>query len=133
MEITTKQKITQGSAITLAILAIILQVPDLIHSNNVYVCLDTKIALECDSLSKINDEGIQTRCYYTNSEEPEKNSYKICKTGWLKYEKPIEYPKNNSISEIKNPIYLVCEKTNDLISECQVIDENETIYKIQTN
>jgi hypothetical protein len=43
-----------------------------------YYCEDTKLFLTCDSLSKVNDNDIQTRCYIYG----EVLSYKICKSGW---------------------------------------------------
>ena len=71
---TLTSKITNGSAIALAILAIVIS-SGMIGQTDIYACQDTQIAMHCDSLSKINTEGTQTRCYYF-SEELNKTSYK---------------------------------------------------------
>lgn len=48
---------------------------------NLYQCED--IVGLCFKLSKVNDAGLQTRCYY-NESAPTK--YKNCKDGWVKSE-----------------------------------------------
>lgn len=119
-----KSKIASGTALTLAVLAIVLNLaPNLITSENAYVCLDPQIAMECDRTSKPNAEGIVTRCYFY-SEELERETYKICNTGWVKLEK-IEY--SNILTEEGK----LCKvyKENNLIKECQT-DTNETYIYI---
>lgn len=49
-----------------------------------FYCSHTEIVGMCFKLSKINADGIQTRCYY-NESSPRR--YKYCKTGWQKYSK----------------------------------------------
>ena len=52
---------------------------------NLYACYannETVVGL-CFKLSAVNEEGLQTRCYY-NESSPRK--YKICNTGWKPYE-----------------------------------------------
>ncbi len=121
-------KINGGLAI-LIILAAIASV-GLNPTDNIYYGTDglevTCQPIECFKLSKVNDYGISRNCYY-NEDEPRR--YKICPDGWIKFE-------NIQAEEIKinlskgEQIYLVCTKTNELISECQVIDKNQTLFKI---
>ncbi len=73
-----KDKITSGAIGILAIAAIIMGA-NLLGQENVYVCEERQLAMICDSLSKINAEGIQTRCYFNDT-------YKICNEGWIKFE-----------------------------------------------
>ena len=123
METTTKLSIGSGAAGILAVIAIVMNF-GLIGEENVYVCLDNERAMQCPKgLSNVNADGIQTRCKFF-SEELNRSTYKICKTGWIPYE-PTKKPKLTG-----EKIYLVCQKTNDLISECSIIDSNETIFKI---
>ena len=51
-------------------------------ADNIYSCDTESIDdMYCFKLSKINDDGAQTRCYY-NKEAPTK--YKMCGVGWEK-------------------------------------------------
>ena len=50
----------------------------------VYLCEDTQIVGMCFKLSKVNDFGLQTRCYYNESAP---TRYKTCKTGWIEFDK----------------------------------------------
>jgi hypothetical protein len=122
---TLATKITTGGATLLAIIAIVMS-SGLIGEDNVFVCLDTEIAMKCDKLSSVNSDGIQTRCYFFDEIE-NKTRYKNCKTGWLPYipekEKDINFTKLDRV-------YLLCEKNNQLVSMCQIIDSNETIYQV---
>jgi len=125
------EKITSGSAILLAILAIVMS-GGLIGQDNVYACLDTEMAMQCDKLSAINADGQQTRCYYSEQIQlaekiEEKTRYKICKTGWLPYVP--DKKEDINFTELKH-VYLLCEKNNELVSLCQVVDQNETIFKV---
>ena len=122
METNTKLGIGSGAAGILVVIAIVMN-SGLIGEENVYACLDNELAMKCDKLSAVNADGFQTRCYYF-SEELDRSSYKICKTGWIPYE-PTKKPKLTG-----EKIYLVCQKTNDLISECSIIDSNETIFRV---
>ena len=53
------------------------------QEDNAYFCEDENSVGLCWKLSKINDAGLQTRCYY-NESNPTKYNY--CKTGWVVYE-----------------------------------------------
>ena len=77
----TKTKITSGAIGILTILSLVLGA-NLINQDNVFVCLEKEIAMVCNSLSKVNANGFQTRCYY-------EETYKICNSGWVKFEKPV--------------------------------------------
>jgi len=121
----TTTKITNGSAILLAILAIIMS-GGFMGQEDIYVCLDNSMAMQCDKLSKVNSDGIQTRCYFF-SEELNKTKYKNCKTGWLPYTPEKEAEQLNFTQE---HVYLFCEKSNELVSMCQVVDGNETIFQV---
>ena len=121
METTTK--ITTGSAIILAIIAIVMS-SGLIGQDNIYACLDPEIAMQCDSLSKINAEGLITRCYY-NSPELNRTTYKNCKTGWLEYT-PQEQVIKKDLGNMSRCLVI---KGNDLVKEC-VVEGNKTEFYI---
>ena len=109
MENKTITKITSGASAILLIVVLVMGA-NLLGQENVYVCLDREIAMVCDKLSAANVEDIQTRCYF-------KDTYKICKTGWIKFEKqkPI---KLNETSDIHD---LTCDD-GELIKECRAKD-----------
>jgi len=46
-------------------------------TENVYFCDYLNLELECESLSRVNEDKIQTRCYFDDT-------YKICLDGWYK-------------------------------------------------
>ncbi len=104
----TKTKITRGAVGILLIVSIVLNA-GLIGQENVYACLDREIAMVCDKLSKINDAGIQTRCYYENQN---KTTYKTCSSGWVKFEKKDNVQLN--ISDVKD---YACDDSK-FIKEC---------------
>ena len=53
------------------------------HISYLHYCKGLSSYFECDSLSKTNSKGTQTRCYiYSN--EINRSTYKICKAGWKK-------------------------------------------------
>ncbi len=118
------QTIINGAGGLFIIVAIVMA-SGLLGQENVFVCEDREIAMQCESLGKYYDLP-NGKCNYFD-EELNKTRYKTCKSGWIKYEPTKEVKLNISKGE---KIYLVCEKTNDLIRECQVIDQNQTIYKI---
>lgn len=119
METTTK--ITAGAGAILTILAVVM-LAGLLNQENVYVCLDNELAMSCsEGLSKINADGLQTRCKYF-SETLNRSTYKNCKSGWLKYEPTIT--KNNSIDNLDWELCKVI-RGNSLIKEC-VTENNET-------
>ena len=76
-----KDKITTSAIGILAVLSLVLGA-GLLGQENVYVCEERQSAMICDSLSKVNAEGIQTRCYFNDT-------YKICKEGWIKFEQEV--------------------------------------------
>lgn len=117
---------TGGTAIIALMLAIIANYPNLIDSTDAYVCLEPQLAMECDKTSTLSAKtGLITRCYFNDGT---KNTYKLCKTGWVKWDS--SYAKKETIELSKDPIYLVCERENKFIKECQIIDENRTIFKV---
>jgi len=122
---TLTSKITTGGALLLAIVAIVMNA-GLIGQEDIYICQAREIAMHCDSLSKVNSDGFQTRCYYQDEIE-NKTRYRNCKTGWLSYT-----PESKKLTNLTNStrVYLICEKQNNLISLCQIINSNETIYKL---
>lgn len=118
----TNTQITIGGVALLAIVAIVLN-SGLIGQESVYACLDTELAMVCDSLSAVNVEGFQTRCYFNDGI---KDTYKVCNSGWLPYT-----PKKPSVNFTDlDHVYLLCEKNNELVSLCQIIDQNETLFKV---
>ena len=123
----TTTKITSGGTALLAIIAIVMS-SGLIGEENVYACADPEIAMKCDSLSAVNQDGFQTRCYYDDEIE-DRTRYKNCRTGWLPYIPEKEISRDMNFTKLDR-IYLLCEKNNDLVSMCQIIDSNETIYQI---
>ena len=128
VELTTTQKITSGAIGLLSILAIVMS-SGLIGQENVYACEDLNLAIKCDSLSSVNKEGLQTRCYYF-SKELERDTYKTCNTGWLKY---IPEIKTDIKSETNITDAEICRviNQNQLIKEC-INDRNETyLYMIR--
>jgi len=121
METTTK---IITSVTLLAMLTIILTVPGLVDKENVHVCLEPEMAMQCDSLSKINAEGLITRCYY-NSPELNRTTYKNCKTGWLEYT-PQEQVIKKDLGNMSRCLVI---KGNDLVKEC-VVEGNKTEFYI---
>jgi len=119
----TKIVITTLAALTL--LSLVLN-SGLIGQENVYACMSTEVAMQCDKLSAVNDDGFQTRCYYTD--ELEKTRYKNCKTGWLPYTPTKEVAKTDIST--KDRVYLLCDKANELVSSCQIVDTNDTVIRI---
>ena len=88
------------------------------YGDNIYYCGERELALQCDKLSKLSD-GVQTRCYFYD-EEKEKDTYKVCSGGWVKFE--------NQVLKNKDKIY-ICEKKNKLIQKC-VSEEKTQIIKV---
>jgi len=86
--------------------------------------------MTCDKLSSPNKLGISSRCYFF-SEDLNRTTYKSCKDGWIPFEKPDQDVKNVTFGD--ESIFLVCEKENKLINNCQVLERNETITKVELN
>ena len=122
--------ISSGAAI-LAIAAIVMSFPALVNQENVYACVDTQIAMHCDKLSSPNEDGLQTRCYFF-SEKLNRTSYKVCSSGWLKYEPQIESEKTIDTSNMEQ-IYLQCvrDKQSSIINRCQIIGKNDTMIVLE--
>ncbi len=55
----------------------------IMEEDTAYYCEDSNLVGLCFKLSKVNDAGISTRCYYNESAP---TRYKNCKTGWISYE-----------------------------------------------
>lgn len=114
MELSTK--ITTGALSILSIVAIVFGA-GLIGQDDVYTCGD--IAMKCDKLSAVNDLGFQTRCYFF-SEELNRSTYKVCKTGWNKFE--------NNYEQIDSSLDLVCDDKK-FIKEC--VSDDKLIIRVK--
>ena len=55
-----------------------IQIEDLKEITNIYGCDSPAVKYNCNTLSKINAQGISTRCYIYGEEL----SYRVCRTGW---------------------------------------------------
>jgi len=80
METKEKIQLTVGIFILIAAVGTTYYIAE---GDKAFYCEDSNLVGLCFKLSKINDAGLQTRCYY-NSSAPTR--YKICKTGWISYE-----------------------------------------------
>lgn len=119
-----KTTIAISGSLTVAIVALILALnPLLINSDKTYVCLEPKMVMECSKVSNVNKDGLITRCYYIP--EGEKETYKTCLTGWVKYEKII-----GDIQLINNDTYFICDNTQGLIKECSELNGTRTLLKV---
>ena len=110
MEPITKYKTGIGA---LSIMALILAAGLIgqISDGNVYYCADREIVMVCDKLSKVNDDGLQTRCYF---EEEERTRYKNCGGGWdiVVNEAPINQLDNEDYVCGENKLITECENSN---------------------
>ena len=86
MEVT--KKLTMGTIITL--LLAVSGTYFLSQDDNAYYCEDRDMVMVCEKLSKINDFGVQTRCYY-------EETYKTCSSGWEKIEIGQELTKEEKV------------------------------------
>ena len=86
--------------------------------DKVYYCGERQIAFQCNDLSKINADGLQTRCYFT---EGKKETFKTCNDGWIKFE-------NQDIVQ-RNDLIFLCEKKTELIQEC-ISDKEQELIKV---
>ena len=96
-------------------------------SDQVYTCEVRGEMSYCFKLSAINDDGMQTRCYYNESSS---RRYYRCDSGWelFNIDGVVNIPSNEGNGE--TPYY--CSKVNDLIKECRSYDgDNLTIYRIK--
>ncbi len=115
MEEQTKTTIATATTITFLVASIVLGA-NLIGQKNVYACVETGKAYICDKLSSpVNN--ISTRCYFFD-EKLNKTTYKICDSGWKKFE-------DNSISkDINTTEDYICDD-NGFIKECR--DKNNNL------
>lgn len=119
----TKSKITTGMSV-LALLGIVTAF-GLVGQPNVYVCEDLEIAMQCDDLSAINYDGLQTRCYFY-SEEKQRDTYKKCSSGWKKFENEQAVP----INVTGKSKYYICKRTKDsIIDEC-ISNDGQRILRV---
>ncbi len=95
----------------------------------VFYCESLDVVGMCNKLSKINADGLQTRCYY-DLENPRK--YKNCKTGWVEYEKTEFIGEEIDLLAVGFDINLSTDKKevlrtkgilNPIINPCIKIDE----------
>ena len=113
-------KITSGASVILLIVSIVMGA-NLLNQENVYVCEERGLAMICDKLSSVNKEGIQTRCYFF-SEDLNKTSYKVCSSGWIKFEKM-------EVTSSKNNTDFVCGE-GKFIKEC-VNNDGQIILRVK--
>lgn len=133
----TNTKISIGSVAISSILAIVVMF-GFVGQTDVWVCEDLELAMRCDSMSKVNDDGLITRCYYY-SEEKQRDTYKTCKSGWIEYvsDEKDDIVEDNQleVNDIKlnstsDSVYLLCNRQNALVSHCQIVDSNDTLYHL---
>ena len=72
-------KLTAGIFILIAAIGTTYYIAE---GDQAYYCEDTNLVGLCFKLSKVNDAGFQTRCYYNESAP---TRFKNCKTGWIEY------------------------------------------------
>lgn len=87
---------------------------------DVYTCEVRDLAWQCDSLSNVNSNGFQTRCYFFD-EVKDRDTYKSCSSGWEKFN-------NNQVINNSDTVF-VCEKKNKLIQEC-ISEDDKTLIKV---
>lgn len=73
----TKTQLTTGIILTL--LLAVGGTYFVAQDDDVFYCESRDLVMICEKLSKINAEGIQTRCYF-------EETYKACKEGWVEFE-----------------------------------------------
>jgi len=129
-----KSTIASGTAILIAVMALLVPLGLDLGANNIYYGTDgidiTCQPMACDKLSAANEEGLQTRCYYF-SDELSRSTYKTCKTGWLSYKPQEKLPEEKTLNVTGTPIYLMCYQRNNLITDCRTFDgeNNMTIVE----
>ncbi len=117
------KKIASGVGITVLALAAIFGI--VASQDDTHFCEATNLTYHCDSLSTYYQLP-NGKCWH--NELPNK----LCRTGW----EEIDWSKNETNSEIKGmelnekQTYLLCEKTNELIQECQELNSDRVVYKV---
>ena len=114
METKEKIQLTVGIFILLAAVGTTYLI---MEEDNAFYCEDTNLVGLCFKLSKVNDAGFQTRCYYNESAP---TRYKNCKTGW------IEYKDLNVTGEPINDSFNYFEATFDKETISKLKDSNIT-------
>lgn len=122
METITKQII--GTATGISILFLVALGINILPDDT-HFCEATNLSYHCDNLTAYYKLP-NGKCWH--NELPNK----LCRSGW----EQIDWSKNESNSEIrgielnKKQTYLICSKTNNLIQECQELNSDRIIYKI---
>ena len=119
---------TKAIAITAGVFIIMALVGTsyLLPNENVFFCNDTQLVGICFDLSKVNDDGLQTRCYYNESAS---TKYKNCKSGW------IDFKDTKIIGTIENTTdysidFTVSTEKKDILIEKNIIDPTiKKMYK----
>lgn len=117
VEITNKQLIA-GIFILVTLVGTTYYISD---KDNAYYCENENSVGICIKLSAINDNGLQTRCYYNESDL---TRYNYCKSGWIKYQQqevtgtPIEI---NKIEILDGNYYLY--KLSDKYNEQELLTQ----------
>ena len=132
-EIIKKTALTAGVFILLATIGTLYFVND---GDNLYGCNATEeeIVGLCNKLSSINDDGLQTRCYY-DLESPTR--YKNCATGWYSVES-VNVTLTGDIAELETFDDTISEQAKDLyiaqkeLTEDQ-LDGSQVGYVFTTN
>ena len=73
----TKTQLTTGIILTLLLASA--GTYFVAQDDDAYYCQSRDIVMICEKLSKINSEGIQSRCYF-------EETYKTCSEGWVEFE-----------------------------------------------
>ena len=117
------KKIATGAGITVLALALFFGINAL--PTDTHFCEAINLTYHCDDLTAYYKLP-NGKCW--NDIEPNK----LCRSGW----EEIDWSKNETNSEIKGiPIrgeqtYLLCEKTNKFIKECQILNSERVVYKV---
>ncbi len=102
-----KIKLALGIFITIsALLSGAFYIDELNEPLSIYTCEAIGLAGPCIKLSKINADGLQTRCYFNET-------YKICSSGWQLYD---------TFEQIKEPTEIIFE-----------VDANGELYTCESN
>jgi len=122
----TRTKIMTGASTLLAIAAIVMSW-GFIGQDNIYACLDTKVAMECDRLSAVNSDGYQTRCYFEDLEQ-NRTRYKSCRSGWLEY-KPEIRENRSEVGEVNETVCRLI-RSESLVKECISANNDTFLYVV---
>ncbi len=127
----TKEKIYLGIGMFVLIASIGITYT-IAEGDNAYFCeVENSVGL-CFKLSKVNDAGLQTRCYY-NQDTPTRYNY--CKSGWFEYKDPTvtgELVKVNDNLRIENigDKYIFWKKERVETKESLIKELDEILFKL---